>query len=99
MYVCRRSVEGWGLHFLASATPIEQRTAGQLAATAARAGATRDLLEWGPFQSAQEQFKAVTDKEVPLEDVIARRAGSLELTDDRPINEYYFLAPPLMVVN
>ena len=85
-----RSVEGWGLHFLASATPIEQRTSGQLAATLP-GSATRDLLEWGPFQSAQEQFKAVTDKEVPLEDVIARRPDSLELTDDRPINEYYFL--------
>jgi spermidine synthase len=84
------SVEGWGLHFLASATPMEQRTSGQLAATFP-SGATRDLLEWGPFQTAQEQIQAVVEKEMTLESLIAAAPGSLELTDDRPVNEYYFL--------
>ncbi len=84
------SVEGWGLHFLASATPIEQRTSDQLAA-AIPPGATRDLLEWGPFQSAQKQLQVVVEKELSLESLIATAPGSRELSDDRPVNEYYFL--------
>lgn len=33
----------------------------------------------------------VGDKEMALESLIATAPGSLELTDDRPVNEYYFL--------
>ena len=35
--------------------------------------------------------QAVVEKEMALENLIAAAPGSLELTDDRPINEYYFL--------
>ena len=64
--------------------------AGQLAQTIPP-GATRDLLEWGPFKTAQEQIQAVVEKEMTLESLIATAPGALELTDDRPVNEYYFL--------
>ena len=84
------SVEGWGFHFLASAATMGQRTPGQLAANLPP-GAARDLLEWGPFQTAEEQFQAVVDKEVPPRNLIDAAPGAPVLTDDRPVNEYYFL--------
>jgi spermidine synthase len=84
------SVEGWGFHFLASVVTMGQRTPGQLTASLP-AGAARDLLEWGPFQTADEQFQAVVDKEVPLGKLIGAVPGAPALTDDRPVNEYYFL--------
>ena len=84
------SVEGWGVHFLASSTAMGQRTPGQLAATLPP-DAVRDLLEWGPFQTAEAQIQAVVNKEVPLGNLISAAPGAPELTDDRPVNEYYFL--------
>jgi predicted membrane-bound spermidine synthase len=84
------SVEGWGFHFLASSTAMGQRTPGQLAATLPP-GAARDLLEWGPFQTTEAQIQAVVTKEVPLGNLISAAPGAPELTDDRPVNEYYFL--------
>jgi spermidine synthase len=87
------SVEGWGFHFLASVATMAQRTPGQLAANLPP-GAARDLLEWGPFQTAEEQFQAVVSKEVPLRTLIGADPGAPVLTDDRPVNEYYFLRRP-----
>jgi spermidine synthase len=84
------SVEGWGFHFLASVTAMGQRTPKQLAGNLPPAAA-RDLLEWGPFPTAEEQFLAVVDKEVPLGKLIDAVPGAPILTDDRPMNEYYFL--------
>jgi spermidine synthase len=84
------SVEGWGFHFLASDTTIARWTPVQLA-TKLPPASTRDLLEWGPFQTAQEQFQPVVDKEESLKDLIDVDPGAPALTDDRPINEYYLL--------
>jgi hypothetical protein len=84
------SVEGWGFHFLASSSPIGRQTPGQLAAEFPP-GAARDLLEWGPFQTVEEQLRTVVDKEVPLGSLIAADSAAPVLTDDRPVNEYYFL--------
>jgi spermidine synthase len=82
-----RSVEGWGYHFIASAEPTSKKTAAELAETLPTA-ASRDLLEWGPYQTAQAQFQAVVEKEITLQSLIG---ATPVLTDDRPINEYYFL--------
>lgn len=84
------SVEGWGFHFLASPDPIAARTPAQLAVMLPDA-ARRDLLEWGPHPSAEEQFAAVVNKEVPLQSLIDLDARAPMLTDDRPVNEYYSL--------
>jgi len=82
-----RSVEGWGYHFMASEEPTSKKAAAELAQTLPPA-ASRDLLEWGPFQTPEAQFQAVIEKEIPLESLIGTTPV---LTDDRPINEYYFL--------
>ncbi len=85
-----RSVEGWGHHFLASSRPLSRPTATELAAKLPFAAA-RDLLEWGPFQTAALQFQAVLETEIPLRSLVDGDPSAPVLTDDRPVNEYYFL--------
>lgn len=83
-----RSVEGWGIHLLASAAPIPVTSADTLAARLP-AGAVQDLLEWGPHRTAAEQFEAVLSQELPLVEITPAAAPAL--TDDRPLNEYFLL--------
>jgi spermidine synthase len=82
------SVEGWGCHILASAKPLPTLTAETLAARLPERAA-RDLVEWGPHATATEQFAAVLSQELRLEDTLL--PGVPALTDDRPLNEYFFL--------
>jgi spermidine synthase len=83
-----RSVEGWGLHLLASFQPIPPTSAETLAARLP-APAVSDLLEWGPHHTAADQLAAVLSQEMRLDDIVP--PGVPALTDDRPTNEYYFL--------
>ncbi len=85
-----RSVEGWGMHFLASADPIPSRTAADLAARLPKEAAA-DLVEWGPKYTAEGQFRKVLEQEIPLTKVVGRDPDAPVLTDDRPVNEYYLL--------
>jgi len=82
------SIEGWGLHILASQEPIARLTADELAARLPPA-AVADLLEWGPAATAAEQFRPVLASEVALESFAGPEA--MPLRDDRPVNEYFFL--------
>jgi spermidine synthase/MFS family permease len=82
------SIERQGWHFLASESPIPRLTGAELAARMPAAAAA-DLVEWGPEESAAQQFGVVLDREIPLDDMIAQRPGVPALQDDRPINEYY----------
>ncbi len=83
-------VEGWGIHFFASRQPIPNLTAAEMAARMpARAAA--DLVEWGPFPTAEQQFAAVLKKEVAIERLIAVDQNVPAMQDDRPFNEYYML--------
>jgi spermidine synthase len=84
------SVERRGLHYLASRQPIPQRTAAELAARMP-SRATDDLVEWGPYHTAQEQFAAVLKNEVTIDSLTAWDEGVPPVTDDRPINEYSLL--------
>jgi spermidine synthase len=87
-----RSVDegGWGMHFLASARPIPVRTAQDMAGRMP-AAASRDLVEWGPANEADRQFAIVLAREMPVGSVIDNAPSAPVLTDDRPVNEYYFL--------
>ncbi len=83
-------IEGWGHHFLASASPIERLSVEDLTARLSPAAA-RDLVEWGPASTAAAQFKTVLDRERRIEDLIHGDPSAPLLTDDRPVNEYYLL--------
>jgi spermidine synthase len=84
------SIEGAGYHFLASMSPIGPATAAQLAARLP-ADAARDLIEWGPASTSEEEFQAVLNREVPLASVIESDPRAPALHDDRPINEYFLI--------
>ena len=84
------SVEGWGLHFLASSQPIPVRTPQELAERMP-ATALRDLIEWGPEPTPEGNFSLVLNREQPLSQVIALSPQAPALIDDRPVNEFYGL--------
>jgi spermidine synthase len=84
------SVEGWGYHFLASASRMNRLPTAELAAHVPPAAA-RDLLEWGPASSVVNQFEIVLSRERRIQDLIQGDPSAPLLTDDRPVNEYFLL--------
>jgi len=87
------SVEGWGLHFLASMSPIPQRTAAELVARMP-ASAVTDMMEWGPAATPAAQFELCLARETTLDRLIALSPATPALQDNRPINEYDMLRKP-----
>jgi spermidine synthase len=86
------SVEGWGLHILASEDPIPE-VPGSVLASRLPERAVADLLEWSPGATAEGHFERVVSQEIPVGALL--RPGVAALTDDRPVNEYYFLRETL----
>jgi spermidine synthase len=84
------SVEGWGVHMLASEEPIPNRSAADLA-NRMPSSARTDLVEFGPFPSADQEFAAVLKNEIPITRIVAQNVYAPAMQDDRPVNEYYLL--------
>jgi spermidine synthase len=87
--------QGW--HFLASAEPIPVRSAGELVARMPES-AIRDMMEWGPAKTPDQQFKILLSRELTPAQMIALSPNTPALQDDRPINEYYLLRHPASVL-
>jgi spermidine synthase len=85
-----KSIEGWGWHLLASDQPIPDRTAAELVARMP-APAVKDMMEWGPAATPEEQFQRVLSTELPIDSLINAAPDTPMLSDDRPINEYFLL--------
>ena len=85
-----RSVEGWGIHYLASRQPIPDRSAADLAKRLPPSAAA-DLVEWGPFPTPEQQFADVLNKEMPIDTLVDADKNAPAMQDDRPINEYDLL--------
>jgi len=85
-----RTPGGSGVHFLASASTIPQASAAELAQHMP-VNAAKDLVEWNPASSAEQQFQAVLNGEIPLDSLIQQDPEVPALADDRPINEYFLL--------
>jgi hypothetical protein len=83
-------MEGWGWHFLASERPIPVRTAAELAARMGP-GAVRDMMEWGPAASPEQQMDLLVSHPGTLDSMISLSPATAVLSDDRPINEYFLL--------
>ena len=86
---CFSSVEGWGVHMLASMEPIEDLDTGQLAARMPET-AKNDLLEWNGSQSAAAFLDGVITNEISFPSSVKIDA-EIQITDDKPLNEYFFL--------
>jgi spermidine synthase len=84
-----RSLLGWGVHLLASETPIPNISATEFT-DRLPAAAQRDLVEWGPNQSVIGMAGDVLSRRVPLNTVLQADLPA-EITDDRPYNEYFIL--------
>ena len=84
------SIEGYGLHFLASAVPIPSHTAEQLAGRMPGTAIT-DMMEWGPETGPERQLAKVLNSELSLDQIIAQAPDAPALKDDRPVNEYFLL--------
>jgi spermidine synthase len=87
------SVEHGGWHYLASESPIPQRSSSDLIARMPAAAVT-DMMEWGPAKTPVDQFDRVLSNEMTLDQLIALSPSTPALQDDRPINEYFLLRTP-----
>ena len=86
---CFPSVEGWGFHVLASMSPIENETSGQLAARMP-AAAKKDLIEWGSSNTVPAYLNLIVSRAFPIDDFLTADA-EFQITDDDPLNEYFLL--------
>ncbi len=84
-----RGFDGWGYHILASRVPFPPWTSADLAVRLPEA-ARRDLLEWSPGESAESLLNLVLATRFDPQEVLHRDLR-VEITDDRPYNEYYLL--------
>ncbi len=84
------SMEGWGYHFMASASPMARLPVSTIAKRLPPTAA-RDLIEWDPTSSVVSQFESVFGREQQIQDLIRRDPSAPLLTDDRPVNEYFLL--------
>jgi len=83
------SVEGWGLHLIASMEPIGPLDAEQLAARMPES-AKKDLVEWAPLQDATAYLRPVVTNGFPVVNYLDPDPN-IQVTDDRPYNEYFLL--------
>jgi spermidine synthase len=85
------SIEGWGIHFLASDSPILRYDAATLSGNLPPA-AVEDLLEWIPGPPSR-LFETMLSREYRIPAFGPGEGGvdALAITDDRPINEFYAL--------
>ena len=86
---CFDSAEQYGVHILASMEPIETLSGEELAARLP-VQAKKDLLEWSPAENLPGYLGLVVSQETPPEQVLSPNLG-IQITDDRPFNEYFLL--------
>lgn len=86
---CFPSVEGWGLHLLASMEPIDAVDPEQLVARMP-AAAQADLLEWENSKDAVAYLGRVINKEYSVPASLNPDL-KIQVTDDQPFNEYFLL--------
>jgi spermidine synthase len=86
---CFSSVDGWGMHILASMEPIEQLDADRLAARMPES-ARQDLLEWNASKDAPAYLGQILTNEYSLPTLLNPDV-KIQVTDDEPFNEYFLL--------
>jgi hypothetical protein len=84
-----RSYNGWGHHFIASEKPLQRPDLLEAVAKMPES-ARNDFIEWAQGQSISEVVSRVFANEVSAEELMVD-FPQVTITDDRPVNEYYFL--------
>lgn len=87
-----KSVEGWGLHFLASMSPIDIPSAQKILSRIPDT-AKRDITEWYQVDGVNNLdgfIQFILKSETPLSELL-NEDRQITITDDRPYNEYFFL--------
>ena len=82
------SLEGWGVHFLASRHPITLPTPREFAERLPPA-ARADLAEWSDL-APQAMMRTMTRNEFVIRNILRDNQGYY-ISDDRPMNEYYLM--------
>jgi spermidine synthase len=82
-------VEGSGIHLLVSMEPIESSDAGQLTARMPES-AKQDLLEWSDSPDVTAYLGRVVSNEIAIARILTPDL-EIQITDDRPYNEYFLL--------
>lgn len=83
------SVEGWGLHLIASTEPIGPLDGEQLAAHMPEP-AKKDFMEWYSSQDVAATLRLVVTNGLPIGSFVDLNPH-MQITDDRPFNEYFLL--------
>jgi spermidine synthase len=84
------SLQNYGWHYLASMSPIPERTSAELVARMPEK-AIADMMEWGPGRTPNMQFDYMLTLTWTIDQLIAVAPRTPALQDDRPINEYFLL--------
>ncbi len=84
------SLTGYGTHFLCRLQPFPEVN-GELLSKRLPAKAAADLTEWDHDYSAAEMFDDTLEGEKTFASLIGLKPSIPPITDDRPINEYFFL--------
>ncbi|MBI1922192.1 MAG: fused MFS/spermidine synthase [Geobacter sp.] len=82
------SVDGWGVHLLASMSPLETPTPEEMVSRLP-VQAKKDLLEWS-HKGLNADISSILANEIPVAELLSLDR-SIVITDDRPYNEYFLL--------
>jgi spermidine synthase len=85
-----RSIEDWGLHALASMTPVKPLTPEEFL-NRLPPRARRDLMEWYPGRPIEEVAQAILSRRTDIGQIVPDLAATPLIQDDHPYNEYYVL--------
>lgn len=97
--VAYRSVEGWGIHYLASMQPIPDISAETLVGRLPKT-ARQDFVEWqAPNVTALSFASDILSQRMPPSAVTPDPHGLPIISDDKPYNEYFFLRSALHRLN
>ena len=84
-----RSFNGWGHHYIASERPLVEPDLEEIISKIPEK-ARHDLMEWTDEKDISDVIAKLLAQEVPIQS-LTRGYPEVTMTDDRPINEYYFL--------
>jgi len=88
--VAFKSIEDWGYHFLASASPIPEIAPAEFVARLS-GPAKRDLMEWNSNISLERMAENILSRRTDIARLLPVDGKSMVVPDDLPYNEYFAL--------